>query len=129
MAVTMAVDWLENILSATDRLFEDVLGPAIADDARDLCPVFGGENSTATPGSLAIGARMGRDIPGGALRDSVEHHLDGHNLIVSATGSDERSYAYFVETGHMVVVFGHPTGGHKPASPFIRPAVYRVRTP
>jgi hypothetical protein len=125
----MAPDWLENILAATDRLFLDTLGPDISEDARDLCPVFGGENSTATPVSLAIGERMGRDIPGGALRDSIEFHLNKHDLIVAATGSDERTYAYFVECGHRIVVFGRDTGRYKEAQPFIRPAVFRVRRP
>jgi hypothetical protein len=126
----MSPDWLENVLSATDRLFSDTLGPEITDDMRDLCPVFGGENSTATPVSLAIAASLGdRGPEPGALRDSIEHHLNGHDLVVSATGSDERSWAYWVEYGHAISVFGRSTGRHKPATPFIRPAIYRVRTP
>ena len=67
-------------------------------------------------------------MPGGSLRDSIEFHLDGHDLIVAATGSDERTYAYWVETGHDIVVFGHRTGRHKEAQPFLRPALYAVRS-
>ena len=128
MRLTMDPDWLENVYAATDRLFLDTLGPDIFEDARDACPVFGGENSTATPVSLAIGERMGRDIPGGALRDSIEFHLNKHDLIVAATGSDERTYAAFVELGHHIVVFGNPTGRYKEACPFLRPALFTVRS-
>lgn len=124
----MDADWLEEVYSATDRLFESTLGPEISDDARDLCPVFFGQNSTAGEVSYQIAMSLGTPIPGGALRDSIEHHLNGHTLIVSATGSGERSYAYYVETGHMIVVFGHRTGRHKEAQPFLRPALYQVRS-
>jgi len=130
MSVVMDPSWMENILGAMDRFFEDTLGPAIADDARAYCPVFGAENSTASEVSLQIAASLGDRGPvPGALRDSIEHHLNGHTLIVSASGSDERSWAYWVETGHMVVVFGVPKGWRKEATPFIRPAVYQFRRP
>jgi hypothetical protein len=124
----MAPDWQEKIFSATDRLFEGTLGPAITDDMRDLCPVFFGQNSTAGPVSFEIATRLGTLGEAGSLRDSIEFHLNQHNLVVSATGSDERSYAYFVETGHRVVVFGVDKHWRKPEQPFIRPAVYQVRS-
>jgi hypothetical protein len=127
VSVTMTQGWLEDVLSATDRLFEDILGPEIAEDARALCPVFGGENSTATEVSLKIAESLGRPIPGGALRDSIEHHLDGHDLIVAATGDAARSYAYWVHGGHDVVVFGRPMGYRKEATPFLEMALYQFR--
>ena len=123
----MAPDWLEDVYLATDRLFERTLGPEISEDAKDLCPVFFGQNSTAGEVSFQIATSLGTPMPGGSLRDSIEFHLNGHILIVAATGSDERSYAYYVETGHMIVVFGYRTGGHKEAQPFLRPALYQVR--
>jgi hypothetical protein len=122
----MAGDWLEEVLAATDVLFEDTLGPDISDDARTLCPVFAGENSTAGYSSLEIAERLGNVTPG-ALLESIEFHLNGHDLIVSATGSDERSYAYYVETGHRIVVFGYDTGEYKEPQPFLRPALYQIR--
>ena len=148
----MDADWLEEVYSATDRLFTNTLGPDISNDARDLCPVFGGQNSTASEASIAaaIGGDRNRAInrtinyetgletvkitgtgdnyTPGALLESIEFHLNGHNLIVSANGSPERSYAYWVETGHMIVAWGHHTGRHKEAQPFLRPALYQVRT-
>jgi hypothetical protein len=114
---------IEDIYAAVDALFEDELGPDIYEDAYRLCPVFGGENSTATPESIAASP----NAEPGALRDSLEYHLNGHDLIVSATGSDERSYAYYVEEGHMVVAWGRPMGYAKEAQPFLRPALYSVR--
>jgi len=127
----MAPDWLEGVYAGTDRLFTNILGPDIREAARDLCPVFGGQNSTATEVSMQIAeslAARGREPDPGALRDSIEDHLNGHTLIVSANGSDERSYAYWVETGHRIVVFGHDTGRYKAPSPFLRPALYQIRS-
>ena len=123
----MASGWLENILQATDVLFTETLGPAISNDAKVFCPVFFGQNSTAGETSRQIAESLGTPMPGGSLHDSVEDHLNGHDLIVAATGSGERTYAYWVETGHDVVVFGRPMGWHKEAQPFLRPALYQVR--
>jgi hypothetical protein len=125
--IVMAPGWLENVLAATDVLFTSTLGPEISDDARSYCPVFFGENSTAGEVSFEIATRLGTPMPGGSLRDSIEFHLNAHDLIVAATGSDERSYAVYVETGHNVVVFGVDMGWRKDGQPFLRPALYQVR--
>jgi hypothetical protein len=124
---TIAPGWQDNVYAGTDALFLTQLGPQIWTDARALCPVFGGANSTATQVSLDIAASLGNVEPG-ALRDSIEFHLSGHSLIVSASGSSDRSYAFWVETGHNVVVFGRPMGYRKGPSPFLRPALYAVRS-
>ena len=121
-------DWLAKIYAYTDQFFEDRLGPDIRDDAKRYCPVFFGDNSTAGETSYQIALSLGTPMPGGALRDSIEDHLNGHTLIVAATGNDERSYAAYVELGHRIVVFGHDTGREKPESPFMRPALYQVRS-
>lgn len=151
----MDADWLEEVLTATDAWFDSTLGPEISNDARELCPVFGGQNSTAKPESIlaALGAGGGNrainrvinhetgvetisetisgsgEYTPGALLESIEFHLDGHDLIVGATGSDERTYAYWVETGHRVVAWGHDMGYSKPPQPFLAPALYQVRVP
>lgn len=90
------------------RQFADAkLGPAVTGDMRGYCPV-----------------------DTGALRDSIEHHMNDDVLIVKATGgAGDRAYAAYVETGHAV---HHPsTGINGPErvapQPFIRPAVYTVR--
>lgn len=63
----------------------------------------------------------------GALAASVEHHMDGTTLIVSASGGDKgRTYAAYIELGHRVY---HPSTGvvgpeWVPAEPFLRPALY-----
>ena len=121
----MDPDGMARVYAASDRFFETRLGPDIAADAARYCPVFGGENSTATPESIAM---AGPDYQPGALRDSIESHLNGHTLIVAATGSDQRSYAYWVETGHRIVVFGYDTGRSKDPQPFLRPALFQVRS-
>jgi hypothetical protein len=121
-------DWPEYVYAATDRLFLTNLGPQISTAAKSYCPVFGGENSTATATSLAIAASLGTPVPGGSLRDSIRFFLWLHKLIVMATGSDERSYAAYVELGHSIVVFGHRTGRHKGPQAFLRPALYTVRS-
>jgi uncharacterized protein with WD repeat len=65
-------------------------------------------------------------IDTGALRESIEHHMNGTTLVVSATGSDVRTYAAYIELGHRVY---HPSTGTVgpewvPAQPFLRPALY-----
>jgi hypothetical protein len=94
------------VRAATADWLDTRLGPDIADDARRYCP----ERT-------------------GALRSSIEHHVEGDDLIVSATGSDERTYAAYVELGHRVY---HPSTGVTgpevvPPQPFLRPALYRQR--
>ena len=128
MKITMNPGYLAGLYAATDDLFVTRLGPEIYGAARVYCPVFFGQNSTATEVSRQIALSLGTPVPGGALRDSIEFHLNVHTLIVSATGSDERSYAAYVELGHRIVVFGRPTGRSKPPQPFLRSALYTVRT-
>jgi hypothetical protein len=98
--------WHENVSRAVDDFLDTRLGPDIASDARRYCP----ERT-------------------GALRSSIEHHLENGHLIVSATGSDERTYALYVEAGHRVY---HPSTGRVgpetvPPQPFLRPALYSQR--
>lgn len=123
----MNPDWLEDVHLATDRLFLTRLGPEISTDAKAYCPVFFGQNSTAGETSRQIAQSLGTPIPGGSLRDSIRFFLRVHSLIVMATGSDERSYAFWVETGHNVVVFGRNMGYRKGPTPFLRPALWTVR--
>jgi len=124
MRFTMNPGWQDNVLAGTDALFLTRLGPEMRADARALCPVFGGQNSTATADSLAA---AGDDYEPGSLLDSIEFHLAGHTLIVSATGSEDRGYAVYVELGHEVVAWGHRMGYKKGAQAFLRPALYQLR--
>lgn len=120
--VEMDGNWHEHVDEAVQKLFEEKLGPDIAEDAKRYCP-----------------KRTG------ALEDSIEHHVEGGDLIVSATGSDEETYAAYVELGtmphvirpktkqalywegaaHPVKVVHHP--GTKP-QPFLRPALFTERS-
>lgn len=125
MAGHVEVDssWDGDIAAAIQAFFRDRLGPDIARDARRYCP----ERT-------------------GALAESIEHHLEGDDLIVSATGgADGRTYAAYVELGtrpheirptekkalywpgaaHPVGKVNHP--GTRP-QPFLRPALYQERS-
>jgi hypothetical protein len=99
--------WRSLVESAWTELAETRLGPDIAADARQFCPV-----------------------DTGALKESIEHHMDGDDLIVSASGgADGRTYASHVEMGHRVY---HPSTGVTgpevvPAEPFLRPALFQRR--
>jgi hypothetical protein len=105
----------EQLEAAWATFAEERLGPDIADDARRYCP-----------------KRTG------ALAASIEHHLEGEDLIISATGGGEdddgnmyvsvrpgregrvktrevhhveeggRTYAVYIELGHRVY---HPSTG------------------
>src|SRR5450755_281857 len=92
------------LLANTDQLFATNIGPLITASAKAYCPIFGGQNSTATAASIAA---AGPNYQPGALRDSIRFFLRIHTLIVMATGSDERTYAFFVEEGHHVVAWGY----------------------
>jgi hypothetical protein len=101
-------DWEEHVDACMDVYFIADLGPEIATRAKRYCP-----------------KRTG------ALADSIENHLEGHNLIVSATGSGEKHYAAFVELGHRVFhPSTHSTGPDVvPPEPFLRPALYGIDVP
>jgi hypothetical protein len=117
-------DAMANVDAAVQQLFEERLGPDIARDARRYCPV-----------------------DTGALRESVEHHMEGRSLIVSASGGrDGQTYALYVEMGtrpHVIRAHGdyslrnRETGQgfgpvvHHPGTrpqPFLRPALYQQRS-
>jgi hypothetical protein len=104
--IQMEPGWEGEVRAAWLGFGRDRLGPDIRDDARRFCP----EDT-------------------GALAESLESHMEGDDVIVSATGSDERSYAAYVELGHRVF---HPSTGETgpevvPAEPFLRPALFQVR--
>jgi len=84
------------------------LGPEIREDAKRYCP----ERT-------------------GALAASIHDEFDQatQELIVEATGSEERDYAAYVELGHRIY---HPSTGETGPEvvlpePFLRPALYTER--
>ncbi|GAB2695925.1 HK97 gp10 family phage protein [Kitasatospora kifunensis] len=115
--------WQAQVGAAVEALFQARLGPDIVRDAKRYCP----ERT-------------------GALQESIEHHLEDGDLIVSATGGDDgRTYAAYVELGtrpHEIrpvrkqALFwagaAHPVGkvdhpGTRPM-PFLRPALFQERS-
>lgn len=117
--VDMAEDWEEQVLAAWDGFASAQLGPAIRDDAKRYAPARTGE-----------------------LRESIEHHLEGHTLVVKA----HAPYAAYVELGtrpHLITSHGpyslhnaetgeyfgrevHHPGTHP--EPYLRPALYQRRS-
>lgn len=114
-------NWRDHVAQAMDEFFDKKLGPDIASDARRYCPERTGD-----------------------LKKSIEHHVEDGNLVVSATGSDEREYAVYVELGtHEHTIEAKPgsalywpgarhpvrkvTIPDIPAQPFLRPALYKER--
>jgi hypothetical protein len=105
--IEMEPGWEAEIEAAWTRFAEERLGPEIAADARRYCPV-----------------------DTGALKDSIESHMEGLDLIVSADGgADGRVYAAYVECGHRVFHPSTETTGPEvvPAEPFLRPALFTER--
>ena len=103
----MTPDWQGRLDASIDEVYSDKLGPAIRDDAKRYCPKRTGD-----------------------LANSIEYHLDGHTLIISATGSGDRDYAAYVEYSHRIVA-GSPravTNRKTLAEPFLRPALFQTRT-
>ena len=115
-------NWENEVTAAIETFFQATLGPDIVRDAKRYCP----ERT-------------------GALQESIEHHLEDGNLIVSATGgADGRTYAAYVELGtrpHEILPIAkkalfwpgadHPVGkvnhpGTRP-QPFLRPALFQQR--
>ena len=104
--VELETGWEGDVDGAVHEMLDTRLGPAITDDVRRYAP-----------------KRTG------ALAESIEQHMEGENLIVSATGSDEREYAAYVELGRRVY---HPSTGITglevvQPEPFLRPALYQER--
>ena len=105
--IEVTTGWEGDVEAAAEALLADKIGPQIAEDARRYAP----ERT-------------------GALKASMEHHMENGKLIVSATGgSGGRTYAAYVELGHRVY---HPSTGMTgpevvPPSPFLRPALYTER--
>src|SRR5712664_1951496 len=102
----METGWEEKLRVASGQCL-DQLGHDVATDAKRYAP---------------------KDT--GALAASIEHHMEGHTVVISARGgAGGREYAVFVELGHRVF---HPSTGITgpevvPPQPFLRPALYQFR--
>jgi hypothetical protein len=130
--VVMDPDFLAKVEAAGLTFMDERLGPSIATDARTYAPI-----GVSTPPTRRVPPHEA-----GELKASIEHHMEGAELIVEA----HAPYAAYVELGttphgisaqgdwslHNAVTnqyFGrhvhHP--GNTPR-PYLRPALYRYRT-
>jgi hypothetical protein len=97
--------WIQYLREKIDQFFDERLGPDVAGTATVLCPKRTGD-----------------------LAKSIEYSVSDTVLTISATGSDERWYAYWVETGHRLVAWGRQTDEFVAPRPFLRPALYQFRS-
>jgi hypothetical protein len=108
MRIVFEPDAQERLNVLVDNLLDNDLGPRIVAKVVAYCP---------------------RDT--GKLSESVDHHLEDHNLYITATGDRERpedrqNYATPVELGHYPhYAWGHNTGKAIAPRPFMRPALYQ----
>lgn len=106
LRLVMEPGWEEQVKTAAGQLL-DQLGHEVEVDAKRYAP---------------------KDT--GALARSIEHHMEGHTVVISARGgAGGREYAVYVELGHRVY---HPSTGRTgpevvPPQPFLRPALYQFR--
>jgi hypothetical protein len=95
---------LAGVITGVTELQDNVLGPAIVADMVRYAPERTGE-----------------------LRAGIHHYMDGTTLVVVS----DAPYSAWVELGHRVF---HPSTGVTgpevvPEEPFMRPALYKYRTP
>ena len=128
----MDPDFLAKVIPEALTFMDVRLGPSIARDARTYAPV-----GVSTPPTRRVPPHEA-----GELKASIEHHMEGPDLIVEA----HAPYAAYVELGtfpHGITAHGdwslhnavtdqyfgphvhHP--GNTPR-PYLRPALYRYRT-
>ena len=110
MDIQFEPDWEEHLFSATDRMFEEKLGPAMEDQVKRNTPV---------------------DLDN--LRQSVKFEVDrtNHTLAINAYGDEKREkdnrkyYAAWVDLGHRQFAWGRDTGKVRQPTAFMRQALYR----
>jgi hypothetical protein len=97
--------WIQYLREKIDQFFDERLGPDVAGTATVLCPKRTGD-----------------------LAKSIEYSVSDAVLTISATGSDERWYAAYLELGHRLVAWGRQTDEFVAPRPFLRPALYQFRS-
>jgi hypothetical protein len=130
--VVMDPDFYPKVIAAATDYMDNRLGAAIADDARRLAPI-----GVSTPRTRRVPPHEA-----GELKASIEHHMEGLDLIVEA----HAPYAGYVELGtfphdiraqgdwslHNAVTneyFGREVHGqHNTPRAFLRPALYENRS-
>lgn len=103
MRVEMRSGWEARLAPDLERFFDRHLGPAILADAQRAVPVDSGD-----------------------LQRDLGHEAHGAELRVGPKGDTD--YGAYVELGS-AHVSSTGTVYHIPASPFLRPSLYRRRTP
>lgn len=118
-------DWLEQLRAAEFVMLDTEFGPAILADMKAGTPVLTGR-LVASEDYQVVDTPDGPELQVGSFEDD-----EGRVPYVLATEfgfhGEEVVRTYETRTGH--VVHEHLRHGNTPEQPFMRPALYRVRTP
>lgn len=130
--VVLHPDWRAQLSAAEHRLLDETFGPAILADMQADTPVLTSrlrdserfevvENPGAAP-ELHVGSYPDDEGPV-PYKLAVEFGFDGEQFVREYVNTD------FMGTGREVLIRAHTRQGHSPEQPYMRPALWRVRTP
>ena len=130
--VVLNPDWRAQLSAAEHRLLEETFGPAILADMQAATPVLTSrlrdserfevvDQPDAAP-VLHVGSYPDDDGPV-PYKLAVEFGFHGEEFVREYINHD------FMGTGREVLIRAHTRQGNSPEQPYMRPALYRVRTP
>ncbi len=124
--VVMHPDWRAQLSAAEFQLLDGTFGPAILADMQAGTPVLTSRlrdseryeviDNPGAPPELHVGSYPDDEGPV-AYKLAVEFGFEGEEFVRE----------YVTHTGH--VVHAHTRMGRSPEQPYMRPALWRVRTP
>jgi hypothetical protein len=124
--VVLHPDWRAQLSAAEHQLLDGTFGPAILADMQAGTPVLTGRLVAAERFEVV-------DNPGAAPELHVGVYPDDEGPIPYKLAvefgfhGEEFVREYVTSTGH--VIHAHTRMGNSPEQPYMRPALYRVRTP
>lgn len=130
--VVMHPDWRAQLSAAEYQLLDGTFGPAILADMQAGTPKLTGrleasekyeviEHPAAAP-ELHVGSYPDDEGPV-AYKLAVEFGFHGEEFVGEYVNHD------FMGTGREVLIRAHTRMGNSPEQPYMRPALWRVRTP
>lgn len=124
--VELAPDWREQLTVAETTLLAEDFGPAILADMQAATPVLTGRLRNAERFEIVPGEDGTPQLHVGVYPD--DEGIIPYKLAVEfGFHGPEWVRTYTTRTGH--VVHAHERIGNSPEQPYMRPAIWRVRTP
>lgn len=116
-------EWIEDLRAGEQRMFEEELGPQIADDARMYCPVDTGRMQRAIGHQVVEAKDYSLELQVGVFPDEK-------GPIAYAAATECGFHGPEIVRAH--VRNGHPVRehireGNTPAQPFLQPALFTER--